>query len=638
MIDLSILNANQREAVDWKDGALLVLGGPGSGKTRVLTSRIVRILEESEGAYFRILALTFTNKAAAEMRERVHEHIPGGLNRVRLTTFHSFAAELLQQHGSHIGIRPDFQILSNDTDREVLLDDVLGRLQKDLTHPLPVHFKSSGLLPAITRLLEQCVASENAEFLLDQSNVENASSLARVYAGYRDGLSRTNTLDFPSLIAESIRLLEKIPFIAKHIRKVYTHILVDEFQDTNDPQYQMLSLLAQCNPSTFFIVADDDQIIYQWNGAVPARIQKLRDDFDVSELQLPENYRCPPLIIKLANALISKNLNRSAGKQPLRAIREDEDENVLRIRHFDNLDAEVAWVAADIAKKSERDRSRSVVLARTRRVLEEAGKKLQEAGLSVYYSLRKSEFTSAPLRMLHAILRLVIAREDTRSLARLSKAFFELEGIRIEPASLIARASVDDKDLLTSWSDAVRLRDNAGKSTLNLLENDIKPLLNQLNYRDFADSLFRWAEESLMDDEGLLEEFQEERAVWERLLSEITRKFGGETVGLHQLLHELDLSSKELPKPPDAISCFTIHASKGLEFEHVYIIGLVEDQLPGWAAVKRGNNSIEMQEERRNCFVALTRTQESLTLTYSKVMFGRIKSPSRFLSEMGIAP
>ncbi|MBM1004345.1 MAG: UvrD-helicase domain-containing protein, partial [Desulfofustis sp. PB-SRB1] len=245
MIDLSSLNENQREAVLWDKGPLLVLAGPGSGKTRVLTSRIARILEQSAGQYFRILALTFTNKAAAEMRGRVEELVPRELGRIRLTTFHSYAAELLQQHGNHLSFRPDFQILSNDSDREALLDDVLGQIRKGLTYSLPDHFTAAQLLPAITRLLEQCVPPDQAEGLLQQANVENAMPLARVYAAYREALRRTNSLDFPSLIAESLDLLSKFPFLIKHVRKVYKHILVDEFQDTNHTQYQILSLIAR---------------------------------------------------------------------------------------------------------------------------------------------------------------------------------------------------------------------------------------------------------------------------------------------------------------------------------------------------------------------------------------------------------
>ena len=639
MIDLSSLNENQREAVEWDNGPLLVLAGPGSGKTRVLTCRIACILEQSRGEYFRVLALTFTNKAAAEMRGRVEELVPRELGRVRLTTFHSFTAELLQQHGNHISFRPDFQILSNDADREALLDDVLGRLRKDLDYSLPDHFKAAPLLPAITRLLEKCIPPDQAEILLQKANVESAIPMARVYAAYREALRQTNSLDFPSLIAESLDLLSNYPFLVKHIRKVYKHILVDEFQDTNHTQYRILSLIAQPDPSTLFVVADDDQIIYQWNGGSPKRIQSLRDDFGVSELQLPENYRCPPLVIELANALIEKNLNRSAGKKPLKAVKQGEGGDVVRVFRFSNLDEEVRWIARDIAGREPKSRTDCAVLARTKKLLDIAGRTLEEAGVPVYYAVRKDEFKSAPLRMLHAVLRLVNSREDKQSLARLSKAFFELEGISIELAPVFSRASADGMDLLRSWLDEVKHRDSLEEGTRKLLETGIKSLLNSLNYRDFADKVFSWAEafqnESRID-ESAFNEFDEEREVWKLLLAEITKKFEGEDVGLHQLLHELDLTSKTPPRQPEAIPCFTIHASKGMEFGHVYLMGLVEDQLPSWAAVKKGDNSLEMQEERRNCFVAITRAQESLTMTFSEQVFGWTKQSSRFLVEMGI--
>ncbi len=639
MIDLSSLNENQLESVLWDDGPLLVLAGPGSGKTRVLTFRIARILEESEGQHFRILALTFTNKAAAEMRSRVEGLVPRELGRVRLTTFHSYAAELLQQHGNHMNLRPDFQILSNDADREALLDDAIGQLRKDLAYSLPEHFKAAQLLPAVTRLIDRCVPPDQAEAFLQQSNVENALPLARVYTAYRDALRLTNSLDFPSLIAESLDLLNKFPFLVKHIRKVYRHILVDEFQDTNQTQYRILSLIAQPDPSTLFVVADDDQIIYQWNGASPKRIQALRDNFDVSELQLPENYRCPPQVIELANALIEKNLNRSAGKKPLKAVKQGESGEIVRVLRFNTVDEEAEWIAQDIVQRSAQERKDCAVLARTKKLLALAGRKLEEAGVPVYYAARKDEFKSAPLRMLHAILRLVNSKEDKQSLARLSKAFYEMEGISIELAPVLSHASADGKDLLRSWLDEVNRRDAVEKPTRCLLETDIKPLLNSLNYRGFADKLFVWAEAcqgSPQPDENAFNEFDEEREVWTLLLGEITNRFEDEDVGLHQFLHELDLTSKTPPKPSEAVPCFTIHASKGMEFVHVYLMGLVEDQLPSWAALKKGDHSLEMQEERRNCFVAITRAQESLTLTISAKVFGWPKDPSRFLVEMGI--
>jgi DNA helicase-2/ATP-dependent DNA helicase PcrA len=639
MTNLSSLNENQRQAVLWDKGPLLVLAGPGSGKTRVLTFRIAEILEKSAGQYFRILALTFTNKAAAEMRGRVEELAPTELARVRLTTFHSYAAELLQQHGNHLSFRPDFQILSSDADREALLDEVLVQLRKDLTYSLPDHFDAGPLLPAVTRLLERCVPPDQAEALLQQANVENAAPLARVYREYRNALRRTNSLDFPSLIAESLDLLERHPFLVKHVRKVFKHILVDEFQDTNHSQYRLLSLLVRPDPSTLFVVADDDQIIYQWNGANPKRLQSLREDFAVSELQLPENYRCPPLVIEMANALIEKNLNRSAGKKPLAAVKQGSNQDTVRVHRFTSVDEEAEWIAQDISKRGPAQCVDCAVLARTKKLLDLVGQKLQLAGVPVYFAARKDEFKSAPLRMLHAILRLANSTEDRQSLARLSKAFYELEGIRIEMAPVLSRASADGKDLLRAWLEEVQGREGLGTSTRHLLQTEIKPLLNTLDYRGWADKVFAWAkarEATEQPDENAFNEYEEERTVWGALVSEIQKKFEGEDVSLHQFLHELDLTSKTPPKPANAIPCFTIHASKGMEFGHVYLMGLVEDQLPSWAAVKKGDNSLEMQEERRNCFVALTRAQETLTLTFASEVFGWTRQPSRFLREMGI--
>jgi len=639
MIDLSVLNENQREAVLWTDTPLLVLAGPGSGKTRVLTYRIARILEETDGQHFRILALTFTNKAAAEMRERVETLIPAALDRVRLTTFHSYAAELLQQHGSHLNFSPDFQILSNDADREALLDQVLGKMRKDPFNDLPQHFTASQLLPAITKLLDRCVHSANAEQVLLKSKIDNAISLARVYVGYREALRTANSLDFPSLIAESLELLEKNPFLVKHIRKVYKHILLDEFQDTNKSQYQILSLIAKPDPSTLFIVADDDQIIYQWNGASPERIKSLRNDFHVSEIQLPENYRCPSQVIELANSLIAKNLNRSAGKKPLTAVKQGSKGDVVRVFSFNTADDEIAWIVNDITSKTIDERRNCAILARTNKLIDLVGTALKNADIPVYYSARKDEFTSAPMRMLHSLLRLVNS-DDKRALSQLSKAFYEIEGIRVELSPVLSRASADGQDLLHAWLDEAALRKSEmRKETLTFLDVGLKPLFSALNFHKFSENLLAWAggcRDKSQPDNNAFSEFAEECEVWHQILSDISKKFAGEDLTLHQLIHELDLTSKAMPKVPGSIPCFTIHSSKGMEFGHVYLMGLVEDQLPSWAAVKKGPDSIEMQEERRNCFVAITRAQESLTLTFSKQVFGWTKSPSRFLEEMGI--
>ena len=651
MLNLQELNDSQRVAVLWDQGPLLVLAGPGSGKTKVLTSRIAKVLEDSVGDNFRMLALTFTNKAAKEMRDRVEALVPGEIERARLATFHSFAAQILSQHGSHIGLRPDFQILTNDLDREVVLEEVLSELQKDLSKPLPAHFTVKSTMRSIDTMLEHCVKADGAEkWLKKRTKPENLLSLAKAYKGYRAKLQETNTLDFPSLIVNAIELLDKMPSLIKLLRIIYTHILVDEFQDTNRAQYAFLSRLAKYDPQELFVVADDDQIIYQWNGASPKRIAQLRKDFNVAIHQLPENYRCPEEVVQLANKLIAHNASHLSGKQDLKSARQPVKTNreIVRTRCFETADKETEWVAKDIVARCAQDQAQSAILARTRKTVAIAEYALEQEGLTPYSSSPKNEFVSAPLVMLHSILRLANAKEDKKPLQYLSRALYRLEGIRIEPKAVITRASADGNDLLRAWIDEIRLRSaDLDKGTEELLICRIKPLLNSLRYDQFCRDFFTWADSKankehapgVMDsEEAYFNEYEAEKEVWQGLTSDILQKFSEDgNMDLHQLLQELDLHSKALPKPPGAIPCFTIHASKGMEFGHVYLIGMVEDQLPVWSAVKKGDDSPEIEEERRNCFVAITRAQESLTMTYSAQVGDWHKEPSRFLEEMEVA-
>ncbi len=639
MIDLSSMNKNQHDAVLWNRGALLVLAGPGSGKTRVLTYRIANILYESQEKHFRILALTFTNKAAKEMRGRVEELVPQLMNRVRITTFHSYAAELLQQYGNHIGIRPDFQILSEDIDRETILDGALNKLRKNPAVIIPDHFAASSLLPFLNRLLEHCVPASEVEGLLQRSQPDTARELALVYATYKESLTEENFLDFPSLIAETLTIFEKFPLLAQRIRKVYTHILVDEFQDTNSSQYKLLHRIVTPDPSTLFAVADDDQVIYQWNGADPRRLDELISDFSVSVLQLPENYRCPAEIVSIANTLIENNISRSPDKKPLVSVKSiNSDSQVLEVYKFSTLDDEVEWIANQIRAKSQEEREKCVVLARANKLLEPIGAKLAEIGIPSYFSIRKNEFQSAPMRMLHAILRLANAQTDKKALAKLCKAVEELEGFQLSVSKIISIASASGQDFLRTWISEAQMSGKLEPDTQELLSVGIRPLLSSLSYSIFSENFLKWAkirQESQRADEYVFNEFENEIVVWKEIHSEILKKFSGEDVSLHQFLQELDLTSKAPQKEKGAIPCFTIHASKGMEFGHVYLMGMVEDQLPSWAAVKKGDDSLQMQEERRNCFVAITRAQEKLTLTCSDKVFGWHKEPSRFLREMG---
>jgi DNA helicase-2/ATP-dependent DNA helicase PcrA len=636
-LDLAQMNENQRAAVTWDNGPLLVLAGPGSGKTRVLTYRIARILEQSPDANFRILALTFTNKAAAEMRERVLALAPSGAaDRALLTTFHSFAGEILRQHGHLIGLRPDFAIISQEGDRATILEEALLDMEEaeDLSH------MAERLLPTISRLLDHAVDEAGATRLLEESGVADPQWVAAAYARYRAKMIARNTLDFGGLLATVLDLLHGRAAVRRQLQRIYTHICVDEFQDTNEVQYRMLQELVLADAPNLFVVADDDQVIYQWNGASPERLDALKRDFGAAVLQLPENYRCPPRVIDLANALIAKNQDRSTGKAALTAKKPLGAGEAVQLKRFGSFDEEAAWVAGDIATRHPASRKGSAVLARARKPLEQVIAKLADHGIPAHLAARKNEFASEPMRWLHGTLRLANVRQDRGHLRRVCRAFYALEGINLDPQDVASAAAAGhDGDFLRGFTSAALARPELAEETRAMLEGALPRLVERLEFRDFAAATFRWIESVLPDgSQGDAEasDYSDERATWQDLVAEIESQYGREQVTLHLLLQELDMRSKTPRPAAGSIPCFTIHASKGLEFDHVYLVGLVEDQLPSWTAIKKGNDSRELQEERRNCFVAITRCQESLTLSYSDTFGGWRKRPSRFLFEMGL--
>jgi len=630
-LDLSGLNPNQHASVVWNGGPLLVLAGPGSGKTRVLTMRISRLIDESPDKRFRILGLTFTTKAADEMRVRIDSMVATGRDRVHLATFHSFAADVLRQHGSHVGYRPDFVILNQTADRESVLLDAIRSCAAEGVNVDDTDVK---LLPFLDRLLDNCLhADEVRARVRDPDLAEKAAAL---FAQYRQELENSNRIDFPCLLSKAIEILESRPAVARLLRTTYTHVCVDEFQDTNASQFRFLRAIVGAHPSDLFVVADDDQIIYQWNGASPERLEELRTSYAMEVVQLPANYRCPPAVIAAANQLIQHNISRSADKQPLVALKPSDGTEAIRVRRFDDLDDELSWVANDILNRGVASHGKCVVLARTKKVLEAVATALEHVGVTASLHVRKDEFESIPLRWLHSILRLANARGDREQVRRVCKAFYSIERIDLRVEQVIASAAVTGGDLLRAWFEEMFARDALSDTSREHLTALRARLIGRQDVLGFIALALDWFEKIRSSPEpGDFDDFDAERETWNELTKNIEERLG-EGLTLEAFLHEMDLSPKIPPPPEDATRCLTIHSAKGMEFEHVYVVALTEDQLPSFQAIKKGAQSREIQEERRNCFVAITRTQTSLTLTFARTYSGWRKQPSRFLSEMGL--
>jgi len=632
------LSPIQRETAEWDEGPLLVLAGPGSGKTRVLTCRIARILDSSRDKNFRVLGLTFTNKAADEMRSRVANLVPGQEGRLFLGTFHSFCADVLRQHGTHLGINPNFKIYSQDIDLQAVLNDAVEEAKKmsDVVSDL-----DKKALPVIQRLKSFLILPEHCREKF--RDPEFGERIATVYPAYEAELSKRNALDFNSLILKAYQLFTKFPAFAKRYRTVYPYICLDEFQDTNHAQYSLIRAFTEDGHRDLFIVADDDQIIYQWNGASHKRLEEFLNDYSPKVIQLPMNYRCPPEIVELANNLIRHNFLRTADKKPLEAFRHSPGQDVVRLLPcFPDFEAEADGIAKDIKKLHSGHLGSVVVLGRTRKLLEGAEHAMRSEGLPTVISQRKDEFRSTPFMWLHSILRLANDRQNQRDLEAVCGTFAQLTKLEIDPEDVVAQAQASDLGYLLHWIKLVRQK-TSNTPVGEVVDQISRYLGESRDFQTFSRIALDWFSKLVQaqqqaDSDPTAEVFaryEEERSVWEELMREITRSLGHELT-LEAFLQELQMHSKEPIPKPDTVILMTIHGAKGKEFEHVYLIGLVEDELPSFQSKQKGNNSPEMEEERRNCFVAITRTIKTLTLSYAERYRGWPKESSRFLFEMGL--
>jgi DNA helicase-2/ATP-dependent DNA helicase PcrA len=321
-------------------------------------------------------------------------------------------------------------------------------------------------------------------------------------------------------------------------------------------------------------------------------------------------------------------------------MKDSEIRDVLRLQRFETVEDELAWIAKDIARRTQVQRGNCAVLARTRNLVEKAAQVLSTAGIDAALAIRKNEFESTPLRWLHAVLRLANARGDKEQLRKVCKSFYELEGVDLRVEDVIAASSAEGGDFLRSWINEALARRNLEQYSRDFLESSRDKIVERMDFLDFIQASFGWfnkvAGRVSGESSDVFVDYLEERKTWEDLQDSVLQRFGRENVTLQVMLQEFDLSPKSPPIPKHAVRCFTIHTAKGMEFEHVYLIGLAEDVLPSFQSIKKGDDSREMQEERRNCFVALTRTQTSLTLTRAVLYFGWQKRPSRFLLEMGL--
>ncbi|HXR11007.1 MAG TPA: UvrD-helicase domain-containing protein [Gaiellaceae bacterium] len=626
---LEDLNPAQREAVLSTEGPLLVVAGAGSGKTRVLTRRIAHLLAAVGAKPPEILAITFTNKAAAEMRERLEDLVGPPARAAWVMTFHAACGRILRREAPRLGYRTNFTIYDS-ADQLRLVKRCLEELDRD-----PKRFTPRGIHSQISNAKNQLVGP--AEYASRVSSFYD-QTVADVYELYQQRLFASNAVDFDDMLYLAVEVLERFPEAAERWQSAFRYVLVDEYQDTNHAQYRLLQLLAEKHKNVF-AVGDPDQSIYAFRGADIRNVLEFERDFPGARtIALEQNYRSTNAILEAANGVIrhnrerkEKNLWSDLGEgQPVRVV-EVEDEH-----------AEARYVAAEIAMLVEQGFSgREVaVFYRTNaqsRVLEDV---LVRQGIAYQVIGGPRFYERAEVKDLVAYLQVIDNPYDAVSLVRIAnrprrgigdstlarlRAYADAQGISLWEATEFA----DDAGVGAAPQKAVRAFRTMIQSCMSgALELEVPELIERvLEQSGFLTTL---EAERTIEAQGRIENLQELVSLareWQEQNTEPT---------LSSFLQEVSLYSDQdaMRGEGSLVTLMTLHNAKGLEFRAVYLIGLEEGIFPHSRSIEEHG----VEEERRLCYVGMTRAMEKLTLlhTSSRMLYGgrSYNLPSRFLDEL----
>ena len=627
------MNSEQSEAVRTTEGPLLIMAGAGSGKTRVLTHRIAYLLDEKDVSPYNILAITFTNKAAKEMKARV-EHLVGEEAQVIwMSTFHSMCVRILRRDADRIGIERNFTII-DPTDQKSVIKDVLKSENIDSKR-----FEPRMFIGAISNLKNELKTPEDAQ---KEANDFHSQMVATVYKGYQRQLSRNEALDFDDLIMTTINLFERVPETLEYYQNKFQYIHVDEYQDTNKAQYTLVKLLAN-KFENLCVVGDSDQSIYGWRGADIQNILSFEEDYpEAKTIFLEQNYRSTKNILNAANEVIKHNSERKP--KGLWTANSGGD----KIQYYEAMTErdEAEYVVKEIMKhqRGGKKYSEMAILYRTNaqsRVLEETFMKS-----NIPYTMVGGQkfYDRKEIKDLLSYLRVIANSNDDISLQRIINV--PKRGIGPSSVEKIQTYALQNN---ISMFDALAEVDFIGLSKkvtqecisfYEMIQNLIKEqefleiseivdeVLQKSGYKDMLDR------EQSIESRSRLENLDEFMSV----PKDYEENTPLEEQSLINFLTDLSLVADiDEADTQNGVTLMTMHSAKGLEFPIVFIMGMEESLFPHIRAIKSEDDH-EMEEERRICYVAITRAEELLYITNAttRMLFGRSQSnmPSRFLKEI----
>lgn len=615
-MNLDSLNSKQKDAVDITEGPLLILAGAGSGKTKVLTTKVAYLVLEKNVDPSNILAITFTNKAAKEMKERILDMVGYIGYQIQISTFHSFGLSILRKHFDKLGLSKNFTILDSD-DSNVVIKNILKDMNCD------ENFK--GIKNAI---------SNNKNSLINSSQYEKYVTtdydkiVLEVYQKYENRLKRNNSVDFDDLLMMPITLFDKNNDILKEYQEQYKYILIDEYQDTNEAQYLLAKKISD-KYKNICVVGDDSQSIYSWRGSNYKNILNFEKDYpNCKTILLEQNYRSTKTIINASNSLIKNNVHR----KDKNLWTENEDGIKLEYHTASDEKDEAYYVIKEINSLLDKGCHLKdiAILYRTNAQSRNLEDELLLSNIpykvvgSVYFYNRKE------IKDLMAYLKLIYNKDDDVSLTRIINV----------PKRKIGKVTLDhlkEKAAIENCSLYDAIESGKELEFKNLIE-ELTKLKDDMTLTKFVDII--------LEKTGLIKELEAEKTIESETRIENLEEFKSITyqfeekygiINLEDFLSEVSLVADitEYRDNDEAVTLMTIHLAKGLEFDNVFIVGLEESIFPHFNSF--GDNE-QMEEERRLCYVAMTRARKRLWLINAEVrtIYGnRVKNKeSRFIQEI----
>lgn len=636
------LNDKQKEAALYIEGPLLILAGAGSGKTRVITNRTAYMIKEKGINPFNILAITFTNKAAGEMRERINDIVGYGAESIWVATFHSTCARILRRYIDRIGYDTSYTIYDTD-DVKSVINDIIKRFEINTKYT-----SARALINCISSCKNEMITAN--QFARDNAGDFGMKDYVRVYKEYEEVLKKSNALDFDDLLLKTVELFTRCPDVLESYQERFKYIMVDEYQDTNTVQFELVRLLAN-KYRNICVVGDDDQSIYKFRGANIRNILDFEKHYpDAKVVRLEQNYRSTQIILDVANAVIKNN----SGRKEKSLWTKKENGERVHLRQFETAYEEAEYIASEISKNvangsvNYRD---NAVLYRTNaqsRLLEEKfilfGIPYDVVGGINFYSRRE-------IKDILAYLKTIDNGKDDLAVKRIINV--PRRGIGATSLNRVQQFAIDnDMSLFDALLDSEYVPGlGAGKKKLDAFTNMIR-VFRAKALEMSVDELIH----CILDETGYLAELEasddpdaddrieniEELITKAKVFSENYKGETGVDISknlLSAFLEEVALVADidRVDSDGNKVLLMTLHAAKGLEFPRVYMAGMEDGLFPSYMTIV-GDDEDELEEERRLCYVGITRAMDELTLTYAKSRMVRgemqFNAPSRFIREM----